>query len=141
MNTFGSRLRQARLQRKWTQKKLAEASGLTQSAIGNYESGQRSSSRSLLRLARALGVNPNWLDTGVPPVTGGYPREDNTAESALRDPLSPMADAAPWPFSGATYQEYLRLSPRDRQMLDSLVADFIRNGLAGIGKAPEEPGA
>lgn len=55
-----------RLRLGWTQKDLALASGLTQSAIGNYESGQRvePSGQALVGLAQALKVSPGWLSHG-----------------------------------------------------------------------------
>ncbi len=38
---FGNRVREARLQRQWTQRDLAERCGLGQSEIWSIESGQR----------------------------------------------------------------------------------------------------
>ena len=60
LDTFSHRLRNARMLQGWTQKDLAVASNLSQSAIGNYESGQRlqPSSEALIKLTRALRVSP-----------------------------------------------------------------------------------
>src|SRR5690606_41341152 len=79
------RLRFARQRLAWTQKQLAQASGLSQSAIGNYESGQRFTSRALLRLAHALGVSPEWLEFGHAPAA--YRSEEHTSELQSRENL------------------------------------------------------
>ena len=125
VDTFGSRLRQARARLHWTQKELAKASGLSQSAIGNYESGQRLSSRALLRLADALRVDPQWLADGTTSHTSGY---QNTAlpPPQLQDAAAHSA-AAPWPFTQTPYEHYLQLTARDQLMLSRLVDDFIRH--------------
>ena len=144
MNTFGLRLRQARARLNWTQKKLAEASGLSQSAIGNYESGQRSSSRALLRLADALGVAPQWLDSGHPDNMDGYQRPPSS-ERLLQDNSASEPSQVAWPFARTPYQHYLQLTPRDQHMLGSLVDDFIRHCLDNYlqsdepGRTPPEP--
>lgn len=43
---------------------LAEAVGVSQSTIGNIESGFRQRPRELVSIALALGVAPGWLETG-----------------------------------------------------------------------------
>lgn len=64
---FASRLKTARLARNWTQQQLADAAGLTQSAIGNMEKAQRQP-RAMLKLVLALRVSPQWLETGDGPM-------------------------------------------------------------------------
>ena len=58
-------------------KDLAVASNLSQSAIGNYESGQRlqPSSEALIKLTRALRVSPIWLSAGEGPMFSPEPAE------------------------------------------------------------------
>ncbi|WP_216861043.1 helix-turn-helix domain-containing protein [Polynucleobacter sp. 86C-FISCH] len=65
MNTIGSRIAQRRNELGLSQKELATAAGLKSSgAIGNYESMQRGAPRNLLKLAKALQVQAEWLETG-----------------------------------------------------------------------------
>ena len=85
----------------WTQKDLAVASNLSQSAIGNYESGQRlqPSSDALIKLTRALRVNPMWLSTGEGPMLN--PGYAEPATNAGNHPEQP-----PWPFETVSYATY-----------------------------------
>nr|WP_242697940.1 helix-turn-helix transcriptional regulator [Bordetella holmesii] len=57
-------MREARVLRGYTQQALARVAGLSQSAIASYESDRRHSSRASRRLARALQVQRDWLETG-----------------------------------------------------------------------------
>ena len=100
LDTFSHRLRNARMLQGWTQKDLAVASNLSQSAIGNYESGQRlqPSSDALIKLTRALRVNPMWLSTGEGPMLNpGYAEPATNAAIAKRMCLLAMLDKT---FSG-----------------------------------------
>jgi transcriptional regulator with XRE-family HTH domain len=55
----GQRIRYRRLRRRWSQPKLAEATGLSVSFISDVESGQRSMSvDSLVVFAAALDISP-----------------------------------------------------------------------------------
>lgn len=65
MNTIAQRLKAARLEKGWSQTHLAAEAGVSQSAIGNIESGLRQRPRDLVALARAVGVLPEWLETGT----------------------------------------------------------------------------
>lgn len=49
MENFNSKLRQLRLEQNRTQKEVAEALGITRTAIVNYESGSREPSLDTLR--------------------------------------------------------------------------------------------
>jgi transcriptional regulator with XRE-family HTH domain len=65
MDTFGKRLRSARLAAGLTQAELANKAGFKhQSAIGNMESDLREGSRNTAVLASILHVNALWLETG-----------------------------------------------------------------------------
>jgi len=124
METFGERVRNARISHGWTQKELAVASGLTQSAIGNYESGQRTepSGPALLRLANALSVPAEWLQHGNAP-----------ARKPAKKP-APGKTSAPsqaWPFRSVDFEDYQELAPADKKMLEALVDTFIRSRLPG----------
>lgn len=70
MSEGSTRLRYARRARKLTQVQLAKASGLTQASISDLETGQSKSFRgmTLVALASALRVNPEWLMHGKGPM-------------------------------------------------------------------------
>jgi len=64
--SFGERLRALRTRRRLTPSGLAHAVGVTEGAIRQMESGQTKSASFAvgLRLARILGVTPEYLATG-----------------------------------------------------------------------------
>jgi transcriptional regulator with XRE-family HTH domain len=64
MSTIGSRIKEARNALGWSQVQLADEAGVTQSAIGNIESGLRQRPRELVSIAKALRVSAAWLETG-----------------------------------------------------------------------------
>ncbi|CAM4356346.1 helix-turn-helix domain-containing protein [Bordetella pseudohinzii] len=110
METFGHRLRSARVLRGWTQKDLAAACQLSQSAIGNYESGLRTrpSGASLIKLTRALRVTAQWLSSGEGPMRGEGGPED-----------------VAWPFDSVPYASYLALTQREKRQLEQVLAAYI----------------
>jgi len=61
---LGERIAQERERLGLTQGQLAEKAGVGQTTIANYESGLRGRPRSLLQLASALDVSPEWLESG-----------------------------------------------------------------------------
>lgn len=62
---FGKRLAHARAARSMTQRELADAAGVTWSQISRYEAGKaRPRLTVLMKLAEALGVDPNQLSSG-----------------------------------------------------------------------------
>lgn len=69
MSTIGSRIKEARTALGWSQVQLAEEVGVSQSSIGNIESGLRQRPRELVSIAKALRVSPEWLETGKGPRT------------------------------------------------------------------------
>lgn len=64
VKTIGERIKWARSTRGLTQAALAKKAGVSQSSIGNAESGTRDRPRELLSIARALEASPTWLETG-----------------------------------------------------------------------------
>ncbi|MCW3154596.1 helix-turn-helix transcriptional regulator [Achromobacter spanius] len=115
-------MRSARMLQGWTQKDLAVASNLSQSAIGNYESGQRlqPSSDALIKLTRALRVSPMWLSTGEGPMlNSGYTDPAATAEGGI----SPQPA---WPFESVSYATYSRLSLQEKRQIELVLAAYIK---------------
>jgi transcriptional regulator with XRE-family HTH domain len=60
---FAERLRQARIRSGLTRRELADAAGISERAIDEYEGG-RIPPKNLPKLARALEVSTVWLLTG-----------------------------------------------------------------------------
>lgn len=65
MKTLAERLVWARKQLNLTQTELAKMAGVTQSTIGNLESGTRQTARNIARLAGILQVSALWLSEGI----------------------------------------------------------------------------
>lgn len=70
--SIGSRIREARKARKWSQTELGTRCGLAQNTISELETGESQGTTYLARLASALEVSALWLETGkgVRDVTG-----------------------------------------------------------------------
>ena len=66
-STCGERIKVSRQRLSLTQAELAKTCGLSQSTIGNLESGIRKSPRHVLVIAKALNVDAMWLHYGAAP--------------------------------------------------------------------------
>lgn len=76
----GSKIRQARTRREWSQADLAAEVGLTRSSIANVEAGrQKLPVHGLLRIAGALNVRPDSL----------LPALDELGMSTPQEPSAP----------------------------------------------------
>ncbi|OQS36816.1 hypothetical protein B0T40_10545 [Chromobacterium haemolyticum] len=64
MNGRGERIRAERVRRKWRQEDLARKAGVSRGLIGDLENGRNRDTTRILDIARALGVTPQWLETG-----------------------------------------------------------------------------
>lgn len=73
MGTLADRVRQTREDLGLSQEQLAYKAGVSQGTIGNIESGLRKKPRELVKIATALEVRPEWLDTGATPRKLGEP--------------------------------------------------------------------
>ena len=138
MKTFSDRLKQARKLRGYTQLALARRARLSQSAIGSYESGQRQSSRSLRKLAAALNIEPEWLETGKGPMEAS---PDNVtsklsygiAEPTLHPGTKKTAQNAYWPYPNIAPKLYDTLTSADKLKLEALTQAFIQTCHAQYG--------
>lgn len=97
MTTIGDRIRDTRKARDMTQGDLAKRVGLSQGTIGHIEAGRNDSSRYLVQIAAALGVRPEWLESG---------KGDATST---------------WPFPGVTPEQYAALPEADREDILAIV--------------------
>lgn len=95
-----------------SQAELAKKAGVSQSTIGNLESGFRKSPKYVLTIATALGVDPMWLQYG----------------SGLQKPLMAMEPVRPygrtaydWPFLSVTQAEWGSLPNDVKALIDAQV--------------------
>jgi len=116
---FSERLRYVRKLRKLSQKALAKACGLSQSAISNYESEARKQAKNVFPLAEALQVSADWLANGIGPM--------ETPHTPVHIVSQPGAHAteAHWPFPRITPSDYWLLSAQDRRLVEDTVCSLI----------------
>lgn len=123
VNSFADRLRFARTLRNLTQAQLARASGVSQSAIANYENNTRRFPKSIFRLATALNVSAQWLLEGTGPMDHDAP--------ALAGSRLGVADGTPrptvsdWPFRDISPEIFWSLSDADRTLVENTIAGLI----------------
>lgn len=123
VTTFAERLRFARGLRRLTQAELARASGISQSAIANYESSARQFPKAIFRLASVLKVSAQWLAEGTGPMEHDAPALA-ASRLALADgkPAPPVLD---WPFRDISPEIYWSLSDSDRDLVENTIAGLI----------------
>jgi transcriptional regulator with XRE-family HTH domain len=93
LRTIAERMKELREARGWSQEQLAEKAGVTQGTIGNIESGLRKQPRQLLALAKALDVEPDWLQSGQGPMRLHPAAADQLRFSISEPAPSPYADS------------------------------------------------
>lgn len=77
---MADRLKWRRKQLKLTQTQLAEKAGMTQQMIQQLETRKVLTTGKLVTLAGALGVRPQWLESGAEPM---LPNSDLTPDERL----------------------------------------------------------
>lgn len=70
METLAKRLKSARKKSSLTQEQLAASAGVAQSDISKLERGDSLATTNIVKLAKALGCAPEWLDTGEGEMSG-----------------------------------------------------------------------
>jgi len=123
VKTFAERLRFARNLRRLTQAELARASGISQSAVANYESSSRLFPRAIFKLATALKVSAHWLAEGAGPMEHIAPALAGT-RYGLADGNSepPLFD---WPFKDISPEIYWSMDQSDRDLVENTMAGLI----------------
>lgn len=86
---IGSRLKEARKKAGKSQKDVVEAVGITQSALSQLENGLVSSSSHLPSIAKYLGVDSYWLQTGIESKNNNFPNNQNESNVSL--PANPLS--------------------------------------------------
>lgn len=89
---LGERLRAARKRKGWTQIQLVEHSGVKQGTISQIERGDQEKSIFVVPLATALGVSPEWLESGTEAEADAQdaPSHKDLADKELRDTLAEL---------------------------------------------------
>ncbi len=84
MASIGDRVKKARSDLQMTQLQLAQRAGgeVSQRTISNLETNRNRSSRQLVAIAKALNVNPIWLESGRGPKEIGAPDLPNQQRSS-----------------------------------------------------------
>lgn len=86
--SIGERIKQARQQKRHSQKELAASMGVTQATISQWENGDYAPERSKMALlAKVLSVTPIWLEFGSP--------EDNIEWGSDLSPIKEPVRAVP----------------------------------------------
>lgn len=90
MSALGERIKSEREARGWSQAVLAQRAGTSQTTITDLERGASAATTKLIAIAKALKVNPTWLETGSgskdsqPPAEGRYIAADSLEDLAER---------------------------------------------------------
>ncbi|MGE8449074.1 MAG: S24 family peptidase [Pseudomonadales bacterium] len=126
MSTLKDRLAEARTESGLSQAQLAKAVGAGQSTIASIENGRNKGSSLFLDLARALGVNVEWLMDGTGPKRG---RDDGTPPKSAPLPEN-------WPFASIPEAEVRSLSAGQLSALEGAIALAIAQLKLGITVAP-----
>lgn len=126
--TIGERIKKLRKALDLTQQEFGEKIGSTQNAIGNYETGHRNPSSSVINnICKTFNVHEPWLRTGDGDM---LVRTLNTALEQLS--VDFYLDA----FDEALVEEYLHLTPNQRKTFRTF---FFRVLKKSIGDStPEE---
>ena len=132
VNTFADRLRSTRIQRGLTQAQLALASGLSQSAIANYERGSRRMPQNIFPLAHALQVDAQWLAEGKDSASAAlYGASQASSDASARQAASSLPlhehtrQGSSWPFVQIPPSDYWSLNATARTLIENTVATLI----------------
>ncbi len=120
MSGIGLRIKAVRAERKLSLETVAASVGVRYQTIQDLENGTSQGSKHLLKIARALGVLPDWLETGKGPKEDGSNAGESASAKGTAPPASPgqqdmlevrgMAEGGPdgWsPWNGEVIQ-YIR---------------------------------
>ncbi len=131
MSALKDRLAEARTESGMSQAQLAKAVGAGQSTIASIENGRNKGSSLFLDLARALGVNVEWLMDGAGPKRGA-------ADGSV---AAPRKVESSWPFPNISESEVCALPPAELSALQGALALAIAQLKLGIKVSPPVPGA
>jgi transcriptional regulator with XRE-family HTH domain len=111
--TIGERVRHWREKKGMSVHDLAAKVGSKPSTIYGLEIGDQKKSSALNRIAKVLGLNIEYLESGKgPEEVGGSAPIKETPED-------------PWPFTTIAFSSFDRLSSRDKETIEELVRTYI----------------
>lgn len=135
MKTFSERLTAAMDEAGLSQAQLADMVGVTQPAVQKMAAGKTNGSRKMVELARALGVQAEWLSTGTGPMRadGQQPAAPVVAiaSDAYRvEVLDVQASAGPGTMLSADFVETIRAieytPEKGRALFDSIPSESVK---------------
>lgn len=118
MKTFQERLKEARIKKGLSQGQLAKACGVSQGTIANLESGYRKQPRSIIEIARALGVDAEWLATGR--------LTSCTSDNLVNLQQAREEKSFEWPLVNITEGQWNLLSPMERGAIEGFALSYIK---------------
>lgn len=98
--------------RGYSQAELARICGISQSAISNYERGERVKSAHVFDLAKALEINIYWLNSGI--------------GEMLTNTYQLSESRTPWPFPNIEPADFWALTPKAREIIENTVIVLIQ---------------
>ena len=112
VKTIAERLKTARKEAKLTQPALAKLAGVSPGTIGNIESGIRKDARELLAIAKAVGVNAEWLKSGKGPKSA--------------EPQNGGSEMSGWPLSPEVLAALSNASPEVLEIAESQIRALLK---------------
>ena len=122
--TIAERTKLARERIGLKQDELAKKAGVSQGTIANIESGFRKRPRNILSIAKALGVDPSWLESGS--FDRLYDRAHEATESGSKEDRRPYD----WPFETVTKAQWESIPKHKRDVIEEQVRGMVNNEVA-----------
>ena len=110
-----------------SQAALAQACGLSQGAIANYESQNRQTPKKIFKLAEALNVNAVWLAMGTGPMDLASDAETPAHPAYHLADRDRPAQQHLWPFTRLSSEEYWSLSADQRDVVETTLCSLVRS--------------
>jgi len=126
--TIAERTKIARERIGLKQDELAKKAGVSQGTIANIESGFRKRPREIVSIAKALGVDPLWLESGSADRAYGKTIEDTKLV------VNEDRAAYDWPFNTVTRQQWESIPKHKRDVLEEQVRGMVESA-AGSKRA------
>ncbi len=105
MGSTGERIKEARLQAQLTQQDLADAAGVSRSAVAQWETGETKHLRpeNLFNIAERIGCSPKWLITGKGPKQNISDIDKGPERQVSLIPLLTWAQVRDWHETGGAH--------------------------------------
>ena len=124
--TIAERTKIARERIGLKQDELAKKAGVSQGTIANIEGGFRKRPREIVSIAKALGVDPLWLESGSVERIYAPPNE---AKGLMANEEQHAYD---WPFKTVTMPQWESIPKHKRDVIEEQVRGMVAS--AAIGK-------